>query len=49
MGKWVLYTQPNYAHLKPAHLTPLVRIDGWNMREWEVYKEKGVYRERGQT
>ena len=24
MGKWVLYTQPNNAHSKPTHLTPLV-------------------------
>ena len=23
MGKWVLYTQLNYAHSKPTHLTPL--------------------------
>ena len=23
MGKWVLYTQPNYAHSKSTHLTPL--------------------------
>ena len=23
MGKWVLYTQPNYAHPKPTHLPPL--------------------------
>ena len=23
MGKWVLYTQPNYAYPKLAHLTPL--------------------------
>ena len=23
MGKWVLYTQPNYAYPKPTHLTPL--------------------------
>ena len=23
MGKWVLYTQSNYAHPKPTHLTPL--------------------------
>ena len=23
MGKWVLYTQSNYVHPKPTHLTPL--------------------------
>ena len=23
MSKWVLYTQPNYVHPKPTHLTPL--------------------------
>ena len=23
MGKWVLYTQPNYAHPKPTHLPPI--------------------------
>ena len=22
MGKWVLYTQPNYAHLKPTQTHP---------------------------
>ena len=27
MGEWVLYTQPNYAHPKPTHLTPLTLID----------------------
>ena len=25
MGKWVLYTQPNHAHFKPTHLTPLYK------------------------
>ena len=24
MDKWVLYTQSNYAHPKPTHLTPLI-------------------------
>ena len=24
MGKWVLYTQPNYANPKPTHLTLLI-------------------------
>ena len=27
MGKWVLYTKPNYAHPKPTHLTPLYECD----------------------
>ena len=27
MGKWVLYTQLNYAHPKPTHLTPLENIN----------------------
>ena len=26
MGKWILYTQLNYAYPKPAHLTPLVIV-----------------------
>ena len=27
MGKWVLYTQPNYTHPKPRIWHPLVEID----------------------
>jgi len=29
MGEWVLYIQPNYAHSKPTHLTPLPVMVEW--------------------
>ena len=27
MGRWILYTQLNYVHPKPTHLTPLQLTD----------------------
>ena len=37
MGKWVLYTQPNYAHSKPTHLPPLLFIDGLNHNFYFIF------------
>ena len=34
MGEWVLYIQPNYAHPKPIHLTPLYEFELIKSREF---------------
>ena len=36
MGKWVLCTQPNYAHPKPTHLTPLAYKHVTTIKCWDT-------------
>ena len=41
MGEWVLYTQPNYAHSKPTHLTPLSSL---KVRSRRKISTRGYYK-----
>ena len=48
MGKWVLYTQSNYARPKPTHLTPLRNLvtngisQAWRSNDWNARKMQQV-------